>query len=228
MRYFSAFGSFVKRTTTQSYSTAPQQTKSPVNSTTITCTTIGDRRHSDIAASFLQHGCATIPASVTRPVIIVGGGIAGLAASIYRARAGRSVTIFERRRNLGGRAITHLRKGFRFNLGPHAVYRGGASASVYRDLGIPIRGGMPKTKGYAFHEGTRYGLPAGFLSVFTTGLLSVKAKASAAAFFVRLRRLDPKKFADITVREWLDRSFTDERLRQTIEAFIRLATYSDA
>ena len=62
--------------------------------------------------------------------MIVGGGIAGLAASIYLARAGKTVTIFERRRNLGGRAVTQLRHGYRFNLGPHAVYRAGAGSVV--------------------------------------------------------------------------------------------------
>ena len=53
-----------------------------------------------------------MPSLVATKIEIVGGGIAGLAASIYRAREGRAVTIFERRRDLGGRAVTHLRKGF--------------------------------------------------------------------------------------------------------------------
>ena len=69
-------------------------------------------------------------------VVIVGGGFAGLAASIFLARGGRTVTLFEKRRYLGGRAITHLRHGFRFNLGPHAFYRGGAGSAVLRELGI--------------------------------------------------------------------------------------------
>src|SRR6266478_5234798 len=89
---------------------------------------------------------------VGKNVIVVGGGLAGLAASIYLARAGKSVTIFERRRYLGGRAITHLRRGFRFNLGPHALYRTGGSARVLRELGVPVRGGMPKAAGTALFQ----------------------------------------------------------------------------
>ena len=61
-------------------------------------------------------------------VVVVGGGLAGLAASIYLARGGRTVTLFDKRRALGGRAITNLRQGYRFNLGAHAFYRGGAGA----------------------------------------------------------------------------------------------------
>ena len=153
--------------------------------------------------------------------------MSGLAAAIYLARAGCSVTIFERRRILGGRAITHLRQGYRFNLGPHAVYRGGAS-SVYRELGIPVRGGSPPAKGIAMHGGSRYSLPVGALSVLTTGLLSAKAKIEAAKVLIRIRFLDPSKIGEMTAREWLDQNVSDERLRQTIEALMRLATYTDA
>ena len=82
-------------------------------------------------------------------VVIVGGGMAGLAASIYLARGGRTVTLFEQRRYLGGRAITHLRHGFRINLGPHAFYRGGAGSAVLRELGVSVRGGVPDGNGIA-------------------------------------------------------------------------------
>ena len=80
---------------------------------------------------------------MSRHAIVVGGGIAGLAAAIYLARGGRKVTVFEKRKHLGGRAITHLRQGFRFNLGPHAVYRSGAAIRIFRELGVPVRGGSP-------------------------------------------------------------------------------------
>ena len=45
---------------------------------------------------------------MSKHVIVVGGGIAGLAAGIVLARSGRTVTIFERRRYLGGRAVTQV------------------------------------------------------------------------------------------------------------------------
>ncbi|HEV2720123.1 MAG TPA: NAD(P)/FAD-dependent oxidoreductase [Thermoanaerobaculia bacterium] len=163
----------------------------------------------------------------TKNVIVIGGGIAGLASSIYLARAGRTVTVFERRPQLGGRAVTHLRRGFRFNLGPHAFYRGGPGWQVCRELGIPIRGGVPDGKGVAMLGSERYRLPGTFLSLLTTNLLPFSARFEAAKLFLRIRRIDAKQFAGMTVREWLDANVKNDRLRLTMEALIRLATYSD-
>ncbi len=158
-------------------------------------------------------------------VIVVGGGLAGLAASIYLARAGKSVTIFERRRYLGGRAITHLRRGFRFNLGPHALYRGGGASMVFRELGVPIRGGVPRLAGTALFHDERYRLPVTPWSILATSLLSFSAKREAAALLLRMGRMDAKQAADLTADEWLDRNVVNERVRDFVRGLIRLSTY---
>jgi len=159
-------------------------------------------------------------------VVIVGGGIAGLAASIFLARAGRTVTIFDRRRALGGRAVTHLRTGFRFNLGPHALYRAGVGAQVYRELGVPVVGGKVKSAGQILYQGDRYRLPAGPFSLAATGFLSARGKMEGARLLLRIWRIDPGKVPDVTARQWLDANISDHRLRAYIEALMRLATYS--
>jgi phytoene dehydrogenase-like protein len=164
---------------------------------------------------------------VPRNVIIVGGGLAGLSAAVFLARAGRTVTIFERRRYLGGRAVTHLRHGYRFNLGPHAFYRNGLGWNVLRELGIPVRGGIPKLRGLAMLGRERYKLPGNPWSALTTSLFGLKAKAQFASLLLRIRRIDPKPFASMTVREWIDSNASDQRVRQVMEALFRLATYSD-
>ncbi|MCU1349378.1 MAG: putative dehydrogenase [Acidobacteria bacterium] len=164
---------------------------------------------------------------MSKNVVIVGGGIAGLAASIFLARGGRSVTIFDRRRALGGRAVTHLRTGFRFNLGPHALYRAGVGAQVYRDLGVPVVGGKVKSSGEVIYKGERYRLPAGPFSLLATGFLSARAKIEGSALLLRLWRIDPRRAGgDMTAREWLDANVSNERLREYVEALMRLATYS--
>ena len=163
---------------------------------------------------------------MAKPVIVVGGGLAGLAAAIYLARGGRKVTLFEKRRNLGGRAITHLRRGFRFNLGPHAIARRGAAAKIYRELGVPVRGGSPKARGTALLNGNNYRLPVSILSLLTTSILDVHGRLEGAALLFRLRSLDTRPFVAMTAREWLDRNVKSDRLRAVMEALLRLATYS--
>jgi Phytoene dehydrogenase and related proteins len=164
---------------------------------------------------------------VSKNVIIVGGGLAGLSAAVYLARAGRPVTIFERRRYLGGRAVTHLRHGYRFNLGPHAFYRAGHGWNVLRELGIPVRGGVPKGRGVAMLGEERYRFPGTVWSLLTTRLIGPKAKAQMALLLLRIRRIDPKPYASMTVREWIDANASDQRVRLLLEALFRLATYSN-
>ncbi|TQJ31779.1 phytoene desaturase family protein [Microbacterium sp. SLBN-146] len=55
---------------------------------------------------------------MTGRTIIIGGGIAGLATAALLAAEGRAVTIVEGRDDLGGRAGSWERDGFRFDTGP--------------------------------------------------------------------------------------------------------------
>jgi len=51
-------------------------------------------------------------------VVVIGGGIGGLAAAALLAAEGRQVTLFEARDELGGRAGSWEHEGFRFDTGP--------------------------------------------------------------------------------------------------------------
>ncbi len=51
-------------------------------------------------------------------VVVIGGGIAGLATAALLAADGHSVTLFEAREDLGGRAGSWEHDGFRFDTGP--------------------------------------------------------------------------------------------------------------
>lgn len=160
-------------------------------------------------------------------VVVVGGGLAGLAASIYLARGGKTVTLFDKRRALGGRAITNLRQGFRFNLGAHAFYRGGAGASVYRELGIPVRGLPAKPRAHALVGSEDFRLPTNWWSMLTTSLLSFSGKRQLTSALIHIRRFGGTRAGSETLRAWLDARLDDQRARNVLEAFIRLATYAD-
>ncbi|MFI5317425.1 MAG: FAD-dependent oxidoreductase, partial [Myxococcota bacterium] len=93
-------------------------------------------------------------------VVVVGAGIAGLAAAAFAARAGATVTLCERLSEPGGRARTRLDQGFAFNMGPHALYLSGAAMRALRELGIDLPGKSPATSGgLAYCAGKLHALP---------------------------------------------------------------------
>ncbi|HEY8147627.1 MAG TPA: FAD-dependent oxidoreductase [Vicinamibacteria bacterium] len=160
-------------------------------------------------------------------VVVVGGGLAGLAASAYLARAGGHVVLVEKAAAIGGRARTQSDGGFQFNLGAHALYRAGAGMAVLRELGVPVAGGRPTGEGgYAVHGGAMHTLPAGFVSLLTTGLLRPSEKMEAARLFAALGRTDADHLQDVPLAAWLARIHSPT-VRQLMEATARVATYTN-
>ena len=51
-------------------------------------------------------------------VVVIGGGLGGLAAACTLAARGHAVRLFEANATLGGKAVTLERDGFRFDMGP--------------------------------------------------------------------------------------------------------------
>ncbi|MFC0680405.1 phytoene desaturase family protein [Lysobacter korlensis] len=70
-----------------------------------------------------------------RSAIVIGGGIAGLAASALLAREGHDVTLLERGSELGGRAGSWERDGYRFDTGPSWYLMPEVFDHFYRLLG---------------------------------------------------------------------------------------------
>ncbi len=160
-------------------------------------------------------------------VAVVGGGLGGLAAAALLARGGCAVTVYERSKQLGGRAHTTEVEGFRFNLGPHALYRGGAGMRVLERLGISPKGGVPGGTGsYALREGRLWTLPSGPVSLMTTDLLKLPAKLELAGLLASLARLDVEALSGTSVREWLEARVSREEVRQVVEGLVRVSTYS--
>jgi phytoene dehydrogenase-like protein len=70
--------------------------------------------------------------------IIVGGGIAGLTAAAYVARAGHSVALFEKQNKLGGLIQTFERNNVYFDGGLRSMENSGTLFPMLRQLGIEI------------------------------------------------------------------------------------------
>jgi phytoene dehydrogenase-like protein len=161
-------------------------------------------------------------------VVVIGGGLAGLTAATILARAGKSVRLFEKAQTLGGRAATHNQNGFHFNLGPHALYRGGAGARILRDLGIQFHGGVPSTSGnYAIARGKKHTLPGGFVSLLTTSLFGVAGKLETARLLGALPKIDTQPLQSVTVGEWLAQTVHHPEVQQLLRALFRVSTYTN-
>src|SRR5262245_42950050 len=99
-------------------------------------------------------------------LVVIGGGLSGLAAAAYAGRAGLRTVVLEKAREPGGRAATSEKEGYCFNLGAHALYKGGPASQVLDELRVVYRGREPAVSGgYALSGGELHTLPMGFLSL---------------------------------------------------------------
>jgi phytoene desaturase len=72
---------------------------------------------------------------VTGRVVVVGGGIGGLAAAALLARGGAQVTVLERHERVGGRTGIREQDGFRFDTGPSWYFMPEVFAHFFALLG---------------------------------------------------------------------------------------------
>ena len=71
-------------------------------------------------------------------VVVVGGGVGGLAAAIRLRARGHDVTLFERRDELGGKLAVLARDGFVFDVGPSLVTLPHVYDEVFRVAGTAL------------------------------------------------------------------------------------------
>ncbi|MCY0999428.1 FAD-dependent oxidoreductase [Myxococcus sp. MISCRS1] len=163
-----------------------------------------------------------------KKVAVVGGGLGGLATAALLARGGCAVTLYERSKHLGGRAQTTDVEGFRFNLGPHALYRAGAGMRVLGRLGVKPRGRVAGESGgsYALRAGRLHTLPRGPVSLLTTDVLQLSSKLEMARLLASLRRVDTEPLTHVPMRQWLDTRMSREDGRALVAALVRVATYA--
>jgi phytoene dehydrogenase-like protein len=163
-----------------------------------------------------------------KQVVVIGGGLAGLAAATYAARAGRGVTLLEKASEPGGRAATHDKHGYALNIGPHALYLGGPAEEVLGELGVASPGASPPTAGrFALDRGVLRAIPSGLVSMLTTSLLPLGGKIELARMLARLPALDPAAFAGTSVTTFLEERLRSPEARSALGALLRLSTYAD-
>ncbi len=73
-----------------------------------------------------------------RRVVIIGGGVGGLATAIRLQSAGHNVTLFERNEVVGGKLATYVRDGYTFDIGPSLVTLPDVFDEVFRAAGTTL------------------------------------------------------------------------------------------
>lgn len=160
-------------------------------------------------------------------VIIVGGGLAGMSAATYLARAGVAVAVLEKAGEVGGRAVTQRNDGYAFNRGAHALYPGGAATDVLHELKIAYTGGSPRGI-----QGLRAGrmdrFPATPGAMLGTGLLDAAEKLALGGALLGLGVSRPAALGRQTIQGWITQHVRRGRVAQIIAATARTFTYSAA
>jgi phytoene dehydrogenase-like protein len=160
-------------------------------------------------------------------VVVVGGGMAGLTAACYLARAQMEVTVIEKASYLGGRAATQEFDGFRFNRGGHALYSGGAASRILEELGVSYDYGIPK-RTFVMQGGKLSPFTADPLGFLRTNVLNVGDKLALLRLFVTLGAAKPRALANTSVQCWLDHNIRRPQLRRLMTALARTFVYSTA
>ncbi len=162
-------------------------------------------------------------------VAVIGAGLSGLATAALLARAGRTVTVFEASAHLGGPAQSPRLNGLPVNMGPHALYLGGAAFEVLTDLGLrpPLK--PPPARGYfVIRDGVLSPMPSTPWSMLSTSLLTVTERFSLARVLMPLIAGSISARYDQTLAQWLDRVAPSPNVRALLETLFRLTTYTHA
>lgn len=174
---------------------------------------------------------------MTRRLIVVGGGLAGITAALTAADAGASVTLLEGRPRLGGATFSFRRDGRWLDNGQHVFLRccteyrwfldriGSTGDTVLQDrLDVPVL-----TPWGTVGRLRRSALPSPLhlsaaLSRYPFLTLAGRARVGVAA--LALKRLDPEdpRLDEVTFGSWLDRFGVTARERAAMWDLVGVAT----
>jgi phytoene dehydrogenase-like protein len=157
-------------------------------------------------------------------VAIIGGGIAGLVAAIDLSQAGKSVVLLEKANQFGGRAISVKKKDAIFDLGAHAIIKGGAMDEIFQDLGIRIEGGSPSAN-VSFLWNNKVSHIFKFL--FSQNL-SWSGKMEFMKFYKTMTKFNADSVPSISLRNWVEQELRDPMARHIVYAMFRVNSYSQA
>lgn len=163
----------------------------------------------------------------TWDVVIIGAGAAGLTASIYLARAGKTVLLLDRGAHTGGRAISTEIASSRVNLGAHALNH--SALTVLQEVNVKPTGSAPKPPGlFMFKEANGKIRSVSLMQLLLGSFLMFHEKTQLLRLFSRLRKTDTSALHNVTLRAHLESLGISPRVHSIVKALVRLSTYCDA
>jgi protoporphyrinogen/coproporphyrinogen III oxidase len=161
----------------------------------------------------------SIPAQTAFPVLVIGGGISGLACAYRLRQAGIPVRALEAGSRPGGVIATKEQDGFRFELGPQSFLSTETLIRMIDALGLKdqlLRADSHAPR-YILMKGRLVAAPLAPPSLLTTALLSAGTKWRIATEI--LRRSHPPA-DDESIAAFVRRKFGDEMLRRLVAPFV--------
>lgn len=152
-------------------------------------------------------------------VVVVGGGISGLACAARLQQIGVPVTLFEASERAGGLIGTVEKDGFLFESGPQSFQGTDVLLGLIRDLGIEseLCNADPQAPRYVLRRGRLREIPMSPQAVLTTSLLGVGArwKIVSEAF----RKTKPPEDEE-SIAQFVRRKFGHEILEYLVSPFV--------
>jgi phytoene dehydrogenase-like protein len=148
-----------------------------------------------------------------------------LVAALKLSHAGHRVVLLDGAVELGGRARSPVLGGHPVNLGPHALYRGGAAERTLRSLGLALTGWRPRPGDTWFWHREKL-VPAPVTAGTLLGRHALPWQVRWQ-FVRRMVTLKAEGTPDVTVGAWLER-ISDPDVRALVRTMGRLASYCNA
>lgn len=161
----------------------------------------------------------SLPAPTVCPVLVIGGGISGLACAYQLQQNGIPVRLLEAGSRPGGVIATEQRDGFRFDLGPQSFLSSEPLLALIDALGLreQLLHANPRAPRYILVGGRLVPAPLAPPSLLTTPLLSAGTKFR---LFTEIARHTRPPDEDESIAAFVRRKFGDQMLDRLVAPFV--------
>ncbi len=151
--------------------------------------------------------------------IIVGAGINGLLLGSLLAHDGDEVTVFEKNKFPGGRALLLERDGFVMDYGVHLTRFGpeSALAKIMRQLGREVTFRKLGTSYLIDQDGKKVLFPTSPGGIFKSGLFSFTEKIGLISLLLKIKKDKLHVPMDMSLRDWMNLNKIQGGVRRYME-----------